>query len=271
MSADDRLAIRYSVAVADDQIDLRELIAIRLAMVPNLDVIGQAGNGVEAIHLARDRRPDLMTLDLEMPVMGGVAAIHVLRAVAPNMRIVVFSGNPAAADLTNTNRPDATISKGANLADLVATITGLLSEGPPPDLVEVDLGRFPLRVAVDAFDSWVGLNARVRGALATEDDVSADLLGDVPIDSSDLLCLMGVFMQFGLPLTAASKRGDSMVDLRFSVRRDAGAAARRALLALGGNGTLRAFNRFWSHRPTNEAEQALDLVDSLLVERLPAG
>ena len=42
------------------------------------------------------------------------------------MRILVFSGNPAAADLTSGNRPDATVSKGANLADLVAVITGLL-------------------------------------------------------------------------------------------------------------------------------------------------
>ena len=117
----------------------------------------------------------------------------------------------------------------------------------------------------------MGLNARVRGALANKDDVSADLLGDVPIESSDLLCLMGVFMQFGLPLSEASQKGETTVDLKFSVRRDAGAAARRALLALGGNGTLRAFNRFWSHKPTREAEQALDLVDAALVDKLPAG
>jgi hypothetical protein len=106
--------------------------------------------------------------------------------------------------------------------------------------------------------------------LATEGDVSAELLGDVlPLDSSELLSLMGVFMQFGPPLTTARAAGDSLVDLRFTVRRDTGAAARRALLALGGNGTLRAFNKAWSHRPTREAELALDLVDRRLVEQLP--
>jgi CheY-like chemotaxis protein len=261
--------VRHTIAVADDHIDVRELIALRMSMVPHLEVIGQAANGVEAINLARDRRPDVMTLDLQMPVMGGTAAIPVLRAVAPHMRIVVFSGHPEAVELTKGSRPDAMISKGANLADLVAVVIGLLAEGPSPDLVEVDLGRFPVHVAVDAFDAWVGLNARVRGALANKDDVSADLLGDVPIESSDLLCLMGVFMQFGLPLTTASQNGETMVDLKFSVRRDSGAAARRALLALGGNGTLRAFNRAWSHQPTKEAERALDLVDSMLVDKLP--
>ena len=190
--------VRHTIAVADDHIDVRELIALRMSMVPHLEVIGQAANGVEAINLARDRRPDVMTLDLQMPVMGGAAAISVLRALAPHMRIVVFSGHPEAIEMTKDNQPDAMVSKGANLADLVAVVTGLLAEGPSPDLVEIDLGRFPVHVAVDAFDAWVGLNARVRGALADKDDVSADLLGDVPIESSDLLCLMGVFMQFGL-------------------------------------------------------------------------
>ncbi len=265
-----RAAVRHSVAIADDHVDLRELLTIRLSMVKSLQVIGQAANGVEAISLARDRQPDLMTLDLEMPVMGGAEAIPVLRAVAPNMRIVVFSGHTSMADLTRGNRPDAAVSKGANLADLVAIIVGLLAEGAPADLVEVDLGSFPVHVALDAFDSWVGLNARVRQALSTKGDFSAELLGDIPLEPSDLLCLMGVFMQLGLPLMAASQKGLTTVDVKFFVRRDSGAAARRALLALGGNGTLRAFNKVWSHNPTREAEKALDLVDARLVDKLPA-
>ena len=261
--------LKHTVVVADDHIDLRELIALRLSSVEALDVIGQAANGVEAISIARDRQPDLMTLDLEMPIMGGVEAIPVLRAVAPNMRIVVFSGSPDAAELTKGNRPDAIVTKGASLADLVAIIVGLLAEGPPPDLVEVDLGSFPVAVALDAFDSWVGLNARVRRALATRGDFSAELLGTIPVEPSDLLCLMGVFMQLGVPLMAASSKHQKTVEVKFLVRRDAGSAARRALLALGGNGTLRAFNRVWSHHPTREAEKALDLVDARLVDKLP--
>lgn len=66
-----------------------------------------------------------------------------------------------------------------------------------------------------------------------------------------------------------STAGDPIVDPGFTVRRDAGAAARRALITIGGNGSVRAFNQVWSHSPTKEAEQALDLVDSRLVEALP--
>jgi CheY-like chemotaxis protein len=260
--------IRHSIAVVDDQIDLRELLMLRFGMVPGLEVVGQASNGAEALRLAREVSPDLMTLDLRMPVMGGAEAIPFLRAAAPRMRIVVYSSKLDGADLSGGSRPDAAVLKGANLGELVAVVRGLLSEGPR-DLVMVDLGRLSVQVAVDAFDSWIGLNARVREALATQGDISAQLLGNVRVDSSELLCLMGVFMQFGMPLMVATAAGDGFVDLQFTVTRAAGAAARRALLALGGNGTLRAFNEAWSHSPSKESEQALDLVDSRLIAQLP--
>jgi CheY-like chemotaxis protein len=260
--------VRHRVVIVDDQLDMRELLSLRFTMVEALEVVGQAANGVEAINLARSLRPDLMTLDLRMPLMGGAEAIPLLWSAAPHMRIVVFSSDPPGI-LAGGLRPDAVVTKGAHLADLVAIILGLLAEGQE-DVVEIDLGRLPFRVLVEAFDSWVGLNARVRAAMATKGDVSVDLLGDIPLDSSDLLCLMGVFMQMGHPLMASNRRGNADVDLKFEVRRDVGAAARRALLALGGNGTLRAFNQAWSHSPTPEAQEALDLVDSRLVEQLPA-
>ncbi len=260
---------RHSVAIVDDRVDIRQLLEIRLGMVPGLDVVGQAANGEEAVRLARQLSPDLMTIDLRMPVMGGAEAIPLLRAAAPHMRIVVYTSQADGADLSAGSRPDAMVLKGANLGDLATVISALLAEGPR-DLVQVDLGRLPVQVAIDAFDSWVGLNARVRHALATSGDESVELLGDVlPVNSTELLCLMGVFMQFGMPLMMASAAGDSMVDLNFTVYRETGAAARRALLALGGNGTLRAFNKAWSHKPTKQAEVALDLVDRKLVEQLP--
>jgi CheY-like chemotaxis protein len=261
------LSTRHTVAIVDDQLDMRELLALRFTMVEALEVVGQAANGVEAINLARTLHPDLMTLDLKMAVMGGAEAIPLLWAAAPHMRIVVFSSDPTES-LTGPLRPDAAVTKGAHLADLVAVILGLLAEGQRK-VVGVDLGRLPFHVLVEAFDSWVGLNARVRAAMATKDDVSVELLGDIPLDSTDLLCLMGVFMQMGHPLMASNRKGNSDVELKFEVRREVGAAARRALLALGGNGTLRAFNKAWSHSPSVEAQEALDLVDSKLVEQLP--
>jgi DNA-binding NarL/FixJ family response regulator len=140
------LAVPHRVVVIDDQFDVRELLTLRLAMVQGLEVVGQAANGAAAIHLAGRLRPDVMTLDLEMPVMGGAEAIPLLRAAASNMRIVVFSADPAGADLTNGSRPDAIVAKSSRLEDLVAVILSLLSEGPG-NVAHVDSRAFAQQVA----------------------------------------------------------------------------------------------------------------------------
>ncbi len=119
---------KHTVAIVDDQFDIREMLAIRLQMVKDLEVVGMAANAAQAIDLARTLKPDLMTLDLGMPRIGGAESIPLLRAAAPKMRIVVFSGDPAAADLTKGKRPDAIVTK-SHLSDLVATIVTLLSKG----------------------------------------------------------------------------------------------------------------------------------------------
>ncbi|MDQ2942722.1 MAG: response regulator [Candidatus Dormibacteraeota bacterium] len=121
---------RHTVAIVDDRVDLRELLMLRLGMVPSLALVGQASNGADAVSLAREVSPDLMTLDLKMPIMGGAEAIPLLRAAAPRMRIVVYTSQLDAAELSSGSRPDAIVLKGANLSDLVAVVLGLLAEGP---------------------------------------------------------------------------------------------------------------------------------------------
>lgn len=260
---------RHSVALVDAQLDIRDLLAVRLGMIPGVDVVGQAGNSREAIDLARALAPELMIIDLELPDSDRAEVVPLLRTAAPHMRVLLFTSDATAGDLAGGSRPDAIVKKGARLGLLAETVSALLAQGPQ-DVLKIDLGHLPVQVAVDAFDSWVGLNTRVRQALATKGDDSLALLGDVlPLNSSELMCLMGVFMQFGMPLLVASAAGDRVVDLQFTVHRGTGAAARRALLALGGNGTLRAFNHAWSHSPSEEAAKALDLIDKRLVDQLP--
>ncbi|TMD05919.1 MAG: response regulator transcription factor [Chloroflexi bacterium] len=120
---------KHTVAIVDDQFDIREMLAIRLQIVKDLEVVGVAANAAQAIGLARTLKPDLMTLDLEMPRIGGAESIPLLRAAAPEMRIVVYSAHPAVVDLTNEKRPDAIVTKSSHLTDLVATILNLLSKG----------------------------------------------------------------------------------------------------------------------------------------------
>jgi DNA-binding NarL/FixJ family response regulator len=80
------------VMICDDEPSLRTLLRIALGLEPDLEVVAEAADGREAIDLAEQHRPDVILLDLAMPVMDGLEALPKLRAVAPETKVVVFSG-----------------------------------------------------------------------------------------------------------------------------------------------------------------------------------
>ena len=77
--------------VVDDHILLRQGIAGIVAPEQDMDLVGEAGNGADAIAQFERLRPDVTLMDLQMPVMGGIEAIAVIRAQAPDAHIVVLT------------------------------------------------------------------------------------------------------------------------------------------------------------------------------------
>lgn len=122
------MAAQASIAIVDDDPATRELLALRFRMVPGVEIAGEADNGRDAIALAGRVAPDLMILDLLMPIMGGAEAIPLLRAVTPELRIVVHSSLLGDVDLSGPRTPDACVLKDGNLAHLVSVVTTLLAE-----------------------------------------------------------------------------------------------------------------------------------------------
>jgi DNA-binding NarL/FixJ family response regulator len=86
---------RIRVAVADDTPDMRLLLRIAMDRRPEIEIVGEAANGQEAIELAAALRPDLLVLDLEMPILDGLSALPTLTVVAPETRVVILSAMPA--------------------------------------------------------------------------------------------------------------------------------------------------------------------------------
>ena len=76
--------------VVDDALFMRRMIA-GVAAEAGWEVVGEAGNGLEAIALYERLRPDLVTMDLVMPEMGGLEALRQIRAEDPNARVVVVT------------------------------------------------------------------------------------------------------------------------------------------------------------------------------------
>jgi DNA-binding NarL/FixJ family response regulator len=79
------------IVIAEDQAIVRRGAALLLSMEPDMEVVGQARNGAEAVELAQLLHPDVVLMDLHMPVKGGVAATREITRALPSTQILVLT------------------------------------------------------------------------------------------------------------------------------------------------------------------------------------
>jgi two-component system, NarL family, response regulator LiaR len=77
--------------IADDHSVVRQGLRMFLSLDPELDVVGEAQNGLEAVEMARALQPDVVLMDLLMPVMDGITAIKTIRQELPNVEVVALT------------------------------------------------------------------------------------------------------------------------------------------------------------------------------------
>ena len=87
-----------TILVADDNPAIRKSLCRLFETVEDYDVCAEAENGKQAIDLALRHKPDLIILDLSMPVMNGLEAAHELKKLMPEIPIILFTQH---ADLSN--------------------------------------------------------------------------------------------------------------------------------------------------------------------------
>ena len=82
---------KVRVLAVDDQRVVREGLAMLLGLLPDVEVVGTASDGAEALDLAEQLRPDVILMDLRMPRVDGVEATRRLRASHPEVKVVVLT------------------------------------------------------------------------------------------------------------------------------------------------------------------------------------
>jgi DNA-binding NarL/FixJ family response regulator len=120
---------RIRILVVDDHHVVRQGLVALLGILPEIEVVGQAADGAEAIALYRSLHPDLTLMDLQLPKLSGVEAIRRIRAEDPSSRFIVLTTFDGDEDIYRALEAGAKayLLKGMTVDELTSTIRAVHS------------------------------------------------------------------------------------------------------------------------------------------------
>jgi DNA-binding NarL/FixJ family response regulator len=116
---------RRQVLIVDDSPQVRQELRTLLPLAGDIEIVGEAADGREAIRLARALQPDVVLMDLEMPVLDGYEATRQIKAGSPSCRVVALTvhGYEAARQKASQCGADVFLVKGGSVETLVQAIS----------------------------------------------------------------------------------------------------------------------------------------------------
>jgi two-component system, NarL family, nitrate/nitrite response regulator NarL len=112
------------VLIADDHRLFAEALEAILTTDERIEVVGQASDGEQAVELARKLDPDLVLMDVSMPVLDGFEATREIRSAGDDVRVLMLTGSNSRADVDRSRAAGASgyVTKDRIASELVATI-----------------------------------------------------------------------------------------------------------------------------------------------------
>ena len=161
------------VAVVDDQALVRSGFSMVLGYQPDIDVVAEAGNGLEAIEVTRAQRPDVVLMDIRMPEMDGLEATSIILEEADwPLRVLILTTFDADEYVYRALRAGASgfVLKDIPPEDLISAVRAVADGGAllSPSITRRLIGRFATRLQHDT-----GLSERLDRLTSRERDVLA--------------------------------------------------------------------------------------------------
>lgn len=123
---------RATVVIVDDAPDLRLLLEAAIAQDGRLQVVAAVGDGLAAVEAVRRHQPDVVLMDVSMPVLDGIAATRTLTTEHPGLPVVLFTGY-ADDVLAHTARAAGAVQLIGKDVPVSAVVEALLAHLAPPD------------------------------------------------------------------------------------------------------------------------------------------
>ena len=115
----------FRVLLVDDVEQVRRDLRTLLTLSDDLEIIGEAANGLEAVRLTESLQPDVVLMDLDMPVLDGYEATRQIKISVPSCRVIALTVHdyPSARAEAQRSGVDAFLVKGAPVETVVQTIS----------------------------------------------------------------------------------------------------------------------------------------------------